>query len=83
MAITADQILDIIAEEVPIDRADLKPEATLEALNIASLDMISVMFALEDKFGVIIEQTDVDEVKTLAEIITVVQGKAESKAAAG
>eukprot|EP01037_Dinobryon_pediforme_P018258 gene18258-18519_t len=83
MAITADQILDIIAEEVPIDRADLKPEATLEALNIASLDMISVMFALEDKFGVIIEQTDVAEVKTLAEFITVVQGKAESKAAAG
>ena len=83
MAITADQILDIIAEEVPIDRADLKPEATLEALNIASLDMISVMFALEDKFGVIIEQTDIAEVKTLAEFITVVQGKAESKAAAG
>jgi len=83
MAITADQILDIISEEVPIDRADLKPEATLEALNIASLDMISVMFALEDKFGVIIEQTDVAEVKTLAEFITVVQGKAESKAAAG
>lgn len=83
MAITADQILDIIAEEVPIDRADLKPEATLEALNIASLDMISVMFALEDKFGVIIEQADVADVKTLAEFITVVQAKAEPKAAAG
>jgi acyl carrier protein len=38
---------------------------------------------LEDKFGVIIEQTDVAEVKTLAEFIAVVQGKAESKAAAG
>ena len=45
--------------------------------------MISVMFALEDKFGVIIEQTDVAEVKTLAEFISVVQAKAETKAAAG
>ncbi len=83
MAITADQILDIISEEVPIDRADLKPEATLEALNIASLDMISVMFALEDKFGVVIEQTDVAETKTLADFIAVVQAKSDPQAAAG
>ena len=83
MAITADQILDIIAEEVPIDRTELKPEATLEALNIASLDMISVMFALEDKFGVIIEQNDVAETKTLADFIAVVQAKADPQAAAG
>jgi acyl carrier protein len=76
MAITADQILDTIAEEVPIERDQLKPEATLEALNIASLDMISVMFALEDKFGVIIEQNDVAEAKTLADFIGVVQAKA-------
>ena len=83
MAITADQILDIIAEEVPIERAELKPDATLEALNIASLDMISVMFALEDKFGVIIEQTDVAETKTLADFIAVVQAKSDAQAAAG
>ena len=83
MAITADQILDVISEEVPIDRAELKPEATLEALNIASLDMISVMFALEDKFGVIIEQNDVAETKTLADFIAVVQAKADPQAAAG
>ena len=75
MAITADQILDVIAEEVPIERAQLLPEATLEALNIASLDMISVMFALEDKFGVIIEQNDVADAKTLADFISVVQSK--------
>ena len=83
MAITADQILDVISEEVPIDRAQLLPEATLESLNIASLDMISVMFALEDKFGVIIEQNDVAETKTLADFIAVVQAKADPQAAAG
>ena len=83
MAISADQILDIIADEVPIDRAALLPDATLEALNIASLDMISVMFALEDKFGVIIEQADVAEAKTLADFIGIVQAKGEAQTAAG
>jgi acyl carrier protein len=83
MAISADQILDIIADEVPIDRAALLPDATLEALNIASLDMISVMFALEDKFGVIIEQADVAEAKTLGDFIAVVQTKSDAQTAAG
>jgi len=76
MAITADDILTIISEEVPIDRALLDPAATLDSLNIASLDMISVMFALEDKFGVVIEQDDVKAAKTLQEFIDAVIAKA-------
>lgn len=76
MAITADDVLTIISEEVPIDRARLDPSATLESLDIASLDMISVMFALEDKFGVVIEQDDVKDAKTLQDFIVVVQAKA-------
>ena len=75
MAITADQILDVISEEVPIDRAQLNPDATLESLNIASLDMISVMFALEDKYGLIIEQNDLADAKTLGDLIAVAQAK--------
>lgn len=76
MAITADDVLTIISDEVPIDRALLDPTATLESLNIASLDMISVMFALEDKFGLVIEQEDVKDAKTLQDFITVVMAKA-------
>jgi acyl carrier protein len=78
MAITADDVLSIISEEVPIDRGLLDPSATLESLNIASLDMISVMFALEDKFGVVIEQDDVKEAKTLEEFVEAVLAKANA-----
>ncbi len=80
MAITAENVQDVISEEVPIERDHLKPEATLEALNIASLDMISVMFALEDKFGVVIEQDDVKDAKTLQDFIDVVLTKDAQKA---
>ena len=79
MAITAEDVLTIISEEVPIDRALLDPSATLESLNIASLDMISVMFALEDKFGVVIEQDDVKEAKTLQDFVAAVLAKANSE----
>jgi acyl carrier protein len=80
MAITAEDVLTIISDEVPIDRARLDPAATLESLDIASLDMISVMFALEDKFGLVIEQDDVKDAKTLQDFVDVVLAKS---AAAG
>ena len=74
--LTKDDIYDLLAAEAPVDRADLKPEATLESLNIASLDVISVLFALEDKFGVVVEQADVESARTLGDFTDVVMAKA-------
>jgi len=74
--ITADEVLTLISEEVPIDRDKLDPAATLESLDIASLDMISVMFALEDKYNIVVEQDDVKDAKTLDDFVKVVQSKA-------
>ena len=76
MTITADEVLDIISTEVPIERSKLDPAATLDSLDIASLDMISVLFALEDKYGLVIEQDDLKDAKTLQDFIDVVLAKA-------
>jgi acyl carrier protein len=46
------QIIDIFVKEGPIDREKLKPETTLKDLNLESLDVVTVMMAVEDKFGV-------------------------------
>jgi acyl carrier protein len=78
MTITTDQLLDLISAEVPIDRAKLDPQATLESIDIASLDMISVMFALEDQYGVVIEQDDLKDTKTLQDFIDTVLAKAKT-----
>ena len=78
MAVTADQVLDLIAQEVPTERTKLDPTATLDALDIASLDMISVTFALEDQFGVVVEQTDFAHAKTLQDFVDVVLAKANA-----
>ena len=78
MAVTADQVLDLIATEIPTDRARLDPAATLDELDIASLDMISVTFALEDQFGVVVEQADFAHAKTLQDFLDVVLAKANA-----
>ncbi|MBE7217214.1 MAG: acyl carrier protein [Caulobacteraceae bacterium] len=81
-AITVDDVYDLLAAEAPVERADLKPEATLESLGIASLDVISVLFALEDKFGVVVEQADVEGARTLGDFTDVVMAKAAAAPAA-
>ena len=46
------EILDIIAKETGVDRARLSPDAVISDLDIASLDLVQAIFALESRYGV-------------------------------
>jgi acyl carrier protein len=76
MPVSPDIILDIIAEEALVDRAKLTPDATLESLGIASLDIISIVFALEDRFGVVLEQSEFEDIRTVSALVDLITGKA-------
>ena len=69
MTATEGELLDIFASEAIIDRALLKREATLDELGIASLDIISVMFEIENRYGLVIEEGDLPITSTLGEVI--------------
>lgn len=69
MAITADAILAVIAAETDIEIGELKPEATLAELDIDSLDIVSIAFEIEDRFGIAIEPEDIAPDATLSELI--------------
>ena len=73
---TEEDIYQIIAAEAPVGRDALDPDATLESLGIASLDVISVLFAVEDRFGLIIETSEFEAVKTLKDFVGVILAKA-------
>ena len=53
-AALAQQIIGIIATEGQIDPAKLTPEATFESLEVQSVDIVMILMALEEKFGVYI-----------------------------
>jgi acyl carrier protein len=48
----ASRILDILAAETFVEREKLVPEATIDDLGIASLDIVQAIFALETKFEI-------------------------------
>ena len=51
---TGARLAELLARELAIDPARLAPGATLEELEIDSLRMIELAFAVEDAFGVTI-----------------------------
>ncbi len=78
MSVTRDNVLDVIAEESLVERSSLTPEATLESLGIQSLDIISIVFALEDKFGIVLEQSEFEGVATVDQLVTIIVDKANA-----
>lgn len=72
---TREAVIAIIAEEARIDVEKLQPEATLAALGIASLDVVSVLFAIEDQFGVEIPQEEIASTETLGQFVDIILAK--------
>jgi acyl carrier protein len=62
--------------ELGTERDDLSREATLESLDVDSLDLVELAQIVEDEFGVELKGDDVKDVKTVGEVIDLVVAKA-------
>jgi acyl carrier protein len=49
-----EEIIEVIASEGMIDRAKVTPDATIESLDLKSVDIVMILTALEEKFNVYI-----------------------------
>lgn len=81
MTVSQDQLLDLIAQEAIIDRDTLKPEAKLEDLGISSLDLITLLFEVEERYGVVIEEGDMPPMTSLGEMVDFLLGRLNAEAA--
>jgi acyl carrier protein len=62
--------------ELGTDRDALSREASLEDLDIDSLDLVELAQIVEDEYGVELKGDDVKDVKTVGEVIDLVVSKA-------
>jgi acyl carrier protein len=77
-----DELFDVISKEALIDRATLRRDALLEDLGIASLDVISVLFEVEERFGIVVETEELADCKTLGQLMDKLKARAETAASA-
>ncbi len=77
MAELMDDVIDIIAEKARIDRAKLELTARLDELNIASLDVVEIVFALEERFDIQMPynaNSTQREFETIGDVVRAVEG---------
>jgi acyl carrier protein len=77
--VTPDNVEKVIFDgmvELGTERDELSREATLEDLDVDSLDLVELAQIVEDEFGVELRGDDVKDVKTVGEVIDLVVSKA-------
>ncbi len=73
-----DDILALVAQESGLPRERLDMDARLDTLDISSIDMVSLLFEVEDRYGVEIEPEQVKPEMTLGELIARIRAKAQA-----
>jgi acyl carrier protein len=68
-------IFDGLAE-VGAEESEISREATFEALDVDSLDLVEIAQIVEDEFGVELSGEDVQDLKTVGEVVDLVVAKA-------
>jgi acyl carrier protein len=75
------RVSSIVGEQLGVEESDLVPEASLlDDLGADSLDVVELVMALEEEFGIEVPDDDVENIRTIQDIVQYVEGKAEARA---
>ena len=70
MAIDQDRLIEIIAEQLQVDKAQIVPEASfMDDLGADSLDTVELVMALEEELGVEIPDEQAENIRTVQDAI--------------
>ena len=65
-ASTYERLKKIVVEQLGVDEADVKPEASfVDDLNADSLDLVELVMSLEEEFGTEISDEDAERIRTV------------------
>jgi acyl carrier protein len=65
-----EEIIEVIASEGMVDRTKVTPDATIESLDLKSVDIVMILTALEEKFNVYIPMDgSLQDAKTVEALI--------------
>jgi acyl carrier protein len=70
---------DIIVKIVHCDREVLTPTATFKDMKADSLDMVQVLVALEDEFGIEIPDEDAQKFQNFSDFVAYIEARVAEK----
>lgn len=70
----ADDVKQIVVEQLGVDEEEVKPEAKfVEDLGADSLDTVELVMAMEEKFGIDIPDSEAEKIATVKDAIDYVE----------
>jgi len=70
VATTYDRLKKIVVEQLGVDEADVKLEASfVDDLNADSLDLVELIMSLEEEFGTEISDEDAERIRTVGDAV--------------
>ena len=69
-----DKIISIIAEKLNLSKDQVKPEASfVDDLGADSLDLVELVMAMEEEFGMEVPDEDAEKLRTVKDVIEYVK----------
>ncbi|AIH03375.1 MULTISPECIES: acyl carrier protein [Thermodesulfobacterium] len=71
-----EKVIDIIAQKLNLSKDQVKPEASfIEDLGADSLDLVELVMAMEEAFGMEVPDEDAEKLRTVQDVIDYVKAK--------
>ncbi len=71
---TFDQVKDIVVEQLSVDADEVQMSSTfVDDLGADSLDIVELIMAFEDKFGIEIPDEKAEKIKTVEDVVNYVE----------
>jgi acyl carrier protein len=78
MATVYERVRDIIVDQLGVDAEEVKMEASFrDDLKADSLDLVELIMAFEEEFGGEISDDEAQEIKSVGDAVTYLEGRGE------
>ena len=76
----ADKVRDIIVEQLGVNPEQVTPQASfIEDLGADSLDIVELVMAFEEEFGVEVPDEDAEKLQTVGDVIKYIEEKSSKQ----
>ena len=72
-----EKVIDIIVDKLGVDRSEVTPEAVfVDDLGADSLDLVELIMAMGEEFGMEIADEDAEKLRTVQDVISFISSRA-------